>query len=1446
MRPARIAHRGFVARALAMLVACGCGVWLRPGLAEEPAATDRPTDILLDASVIRPGRPGPFGIFTVTDARVGATHQLTLASGEGDTDNAKFAIATLALVPWLFDFATLPPGSVLSLRVRATDVGKPDRWLEKAFTLTLAAPQAPTALRLDARSVSSRAEPGWRVAAWAVEDPDPDDRHRVEPVPGLGDFDNGAIEVDGGGVRLTRPLAAGQGRLRFRLRATDGAGLFREEAFDLPVSEPRVRLNEILAGELGGIPDQNRGRKEWIELWNERPQYENLSGWYLTDDRSVPNRWRMPGPNLMPEGFGVVLADGLGTAPAGSTHFHAGFSLRAEGEWVGLVLPDGRTVVSELEFPAQYPGVSYGFGSEGRLGHLPRPTPQAANGAVAAYGMNEVRFSRARGFSQQAFQLELSATVPGSVIRYTLDGSVPTATAGQAYQGAVQIVPSTTAATRGIRVVRALAIHPEAAYAPVATHTYVFVNGVTAPETDGVVGQSRLSAAITRHAVYGPLLDDALLALPTLSLNLPGSPGTTERAGSLELIDPAGLEPGFQSDCGVHATGTTSLGSPKLSLAAKFRFQYGRARLEYPMFARGSRFPDGAATAFKELRLRSHSHDTFYWLGTRENPPVPYGNPPVTRSGDAQLARNPWIDEMQLAMGQPGKRGRQVHLYLNGAYHGIYHVHEHADEDFMASYFPGGSGDFHFVGGGTTGSDHGSGDTWRVPWTALKASLANYAQAQRWIDVTNLCDSMILSFYAGNDWDWSAQHNWSAAGPRLPDRGGWKFFQQDSDICLQDVAADCTDQDVPDGIFNALMRHAGFRVLFRDRVYRHCFGGGWLTPARAAAFYEGWVNEIATAIVAETARWQPSSSVASLPWDRDQEWANERRYLRETFFPQRTDRLLQQFRRRSGWWPIEPPVPSLASGSVPAGSVLVFSAPAGTIYYTVDGSDPRLAGGGMAPGARRATSGGIVVDQPLRLRARVFAASDWSAAVDLAVQPADIPVASAASLLLTEIQYHPLGEPDSEFLEFLNATGAAIDLSGVVITQAVQFHVPPATFLGAGERVVLVKDPGAFARRYGAADAPYRRSGLRVLGPWVGSLANSGERIEVRGADGEVLFSAAYGTEGAWPRRADGRGSSLELRPSLAVPGTPAERSAWLGAARNWRASAEFHGSPGAAGEEPEGRVVLNEILSAPLPGGQDAIEILNRSEAFVVASGWWLSDSSENFRKFRLPPNYLVAPGARAVYQESDFNRPGGERNPVPFALSESGDEVYLVEESADGVLRRFVDSVEFGGMSRGITLGRTPDGVGDWALLSAPSLGAPNGPAQGGFESWADTHLPADLALVDRLPGGDPDRDGLANLAEFAFGLPPLRAEGTALWSVPSTGNADPRFAYRQGPGVQGVAFQVERSRDLRAWEPAGAAVEEVSRRVLPDGATEVMLRWTDTGGPAAFVRVGVIPGP
>lgn len=1599
---------------------------------ERVTSPPTPDDIALEALQFFPTQTQPIAKVTVSDRRFSANHELQFVPGDGDADNSRFTLTGLTLHPGPFDFRAQPHGTRYTIRIRATDASDPKRFLEKSFTLTLEAPHAPTSLGLDSPFVATTAVTGSVVSLLEAVDVDGFDRHRFELVPGVGDQENMLFSVELNQLKLIGVRPSGLTQFRVRLRATDLSGLSVEQPFTLALLEPRVQINEVLANEVGGVEDESGQPQEWIELHNLLSQRLDLTGWYLTDDRDDLTKWRIPTRVVPPGGFLLILADGTGAEVPGSSTLHSNFSISSDGEWIGLVRPDGRTVASEMSVPALYPGISFGVGMSGVTGHLLQPTPGTTNAATSVVGANAVEFSRPHGFYTNSFPLTLTAQVAGSTIRYTTDGTRPTASTGILYSEPILVSPNTAAVTRGLRIIRAIAIHPDAAYAPIATQTYFFVDGIAGPLVDGIVSQSRLITSIARHAIYGPLMGDAFRALPALSVNLTGSLSTREVRASLELIDPNNAEPGFQVECGVGATGTTSLGSPKLSMAARFRAEYGASRLNYPVFARGSMAPGKAASEFKELRLRSHSHDTFYWLGTAENPPVPYGNPPVTRSGDAQLARNLWMDEMQIKMGQPGKRGRQVHLFLNGSYHGIYHVHEHADEDFMASYYPGGPEEFHFSGGGTTGSDHGGGDTWTSAWAAMKASLGNYTSAKRWVDVTNLCDYMVLSFYAGNDWDWSAQHNWGAAGPTLPDRGGWKFFQQDSDISLQDVQADCTDQDVPDGIFSRLMNYPDFRVLFRDRLVKHCFGDGVLTPKAAAEFYDARMTEIQTAIVAETARWQPSSSVGRLPWDRDQEWTNEWRYLRTTFFPLRTARLMGQIRARAGWWPTDPPTLNHSGGVVPAGFQVTFSNRIGQVYYTIDGTDPRLPGGKIHPAARavgganptlttnliaegsvwsfldtgavppvgwtgrgfddaawrrgptqigygdgdeatvagfvdtdplsegvqknittyfrktfdvvdpaamnqlllrlvrddsavvylngkevwrlglpegpitpevraEAAIGGadesawnektldkqeyfleptgnvlaveihqadpgssdisfnfemigtmpaapanaLVIQRPTRILARVNIGSDWSGLVDTYLVPEGTPRASAENLLLTEIQFHPWDEGNNEFLEFFNTAPYMVDLSDVRITNAVEFVFPKGTLLGVGERLVVVKDPVLFDLRYAQSGSAYYRDGIRRLGPWDGSLSNDAETVTVLAADGSMILEVAYGSTGNWPGRADGNGSSLELVRESDAPRTAAEKSAWLGNPRQWRPSSEFHGSPGTLGIGPDNRILINEILASPLDGDSDGIEFLNRSGATISMEGWFVSDNSAEFRKYRFPPGTVILPGERLSIRSVDFDNPANPSSLIPFGLNEVGDDVFLLQAAMGGELLRFVDRVEFGLTPKGTSLGRYPDGTGPFALLQRVSFGTMNSLPVEGYAAWASVTFPRGTPPEDQEASADPDEDGDSNFAEYAFVTSPTRANGPSLEILEDAGmDKDLLVIYRSRTAGR-LNYQLEQSADLVSWSTATGDLERVSAVAQPDGSTQVVLRLkqlTTDATVSRFVRVRV----
>ena len=164
--------------------------------------------------------------------------------------------------------------------------------------------------------------------------------------------------------------------------------------------------------------------------------------------------------------------------------------------------------------------------------------------------------------------------------------------------------------------------------------------------------------------------------------------------------------------------------------------------------------------------------------------------------------------------------------------------------------------------------------------------------------------------------------------------------------------------------------------------------------------------------------------------------------------------------------------------------------------------------------------------------------------------------ASAANLRVTEIHYHPLpgdklaGEigGDSDFLEFIelrNISDAPIDLTDVAFDDGIDFTFPWLASLGAGEVLVLAKNLDLFQSRYGST--------IPVDGVYRGQLANSGERLRLLDATGEVIAEITYDDVAPWSTTADGDGPSLEL---VSTTGDP-------NAATTWRPSTVVGGTPG-------------------------------------------------------------------------------------------------------------------------------------------------------------------------------------------------------------------------------------------------------------------------------------------
>ena len=164
----------------------------------------------------------------------------------------------------------------------------------------------------------------------------------------------------------------------------------------------------------------------------------------------------------------------------------------------------------------------------------------------------------------------------------------------------------------------------------------------------------------------------------------------------------------------------------------------------------------------------------------------------------------------------------------------------------------------------------------------------------------------------------------------------------------------------------------------------------------------------------------------------------------------------------------------------------------------------------------------------------------------------------------------------------------------------------------------------AFEARYG--------TGLPVTGEYSGQFSNGGEEITLVADLGGTLLDFDYDDEDDWPSRADGLGASLEVI-STAFDYDDAE---------SWRSSSEYHGSPAVAGTGPIDSIVINEVLTLTEAPRSEAVELVNVSADAVDLSGWYLSDISNDYRKFRFPAGTILAAGEYRVFDEEDFNSSG------------------------------------------------------------------------------------------------------------------------------------------------------------------------------------------------------------
>ena len=791
------------------------------------------------------------------------------------------------------------------------------------------------------------------------------------------------------------------------------------------------------------------------------------------------------------------------------------------------------------------------------FGYMFVPTPRARNDETVPGVEAGVAFLQPSQSFQSSIKIELQKPEeanPNSNIYYTLDGTLPTASSS---------VYSSPLTLNGTTHVKARLVHPEGGMGPVGSETYFC-----------------LQRSLSNVSSNLPLI-----VLENYDSGRP--PQGDYQTASMAVIEPTDgrtrLMSAFtaSSQVGIKTRGSSTSGRSKASLSLEVQDEFGQDR---------------------NLSLLGMPNESDWVLWG------PY-------NFDLTLMHNPFIFELSRQIGRYAPRTRFVELYLNTGggtlsssdYYGVYALMEKisrdADRVDVERLFgehkqePDVSGGYIFKIDRADPGDSGfSGANQSIKYvypkeveieqperdaqqqyvrrffnemgTALNASYfkdpkRGYA---KYIDVDAAVDHHLLNVLAFNvDALRLSGYMHKPRGGKLTFGPIWDFDRALGSTDGRDNNPRqwrATSSDRGTDFFN----YPWWKRMFKDIDFFQKYIDRFQSLRRAEfskaninAIIDGMADELKEAQKRDLAKWnrRPRSAYGGT-------YQGEVNHMK-TWLSQRISFMEGQF--------VDPPESDKQAGYIEPGSLIgLKSKESGKIYYTLDGTDPRRAGGSVAAKAILYGNKPIKITESTLLSARVYKtthrsltgsnnpplSSKWSGPLTHFYSIAPSPV--AGDLLVSELHYHPADPTpdelsvdstfkasDFEFIELLNNSEQSLNLTGLAVAGEVRFSFLTDTdkTLDPGERLLLVRNARAFATRYGEE--------ISTGGVYSGKLSNGGGRLQIVDQGGKTILELHYLDD--WHPTTDGRGFSLVAK-QVMPQGTEA-------GAEYWRASWNDHGSPG-------------------------------------------------------------------------------------------------------------------------------------------------------------------------------------------------------------------------------------------------------------------------------------------
>ena len=505
--------------------------------------------------------------------------------------------------------------------------------------------------------------------------------------------------------------------LLFIMAANAAFAWCAEEPTTLVINELMQSNVETIMDDIKEFPDS------WVELYNPTDAAINLKDYKIGTKNEASKAWQLPDMNVPAKGYVVIYCDKEGKE---DNRLHANFRLES-GKDGNLYLFKSSDIVDKLEGMAKMPApdVAYGRKIDGadEWGYQLTPTAGKANTGEICNGKHILGapvFSEMGRVGNSTVNLTLSlpdGAPEGAVIRYTTNGSEPTATSTK-YTSAIKITKT--------KVIRAK-VFCDGWLSPVSSaQSYIFhPRSMTTPifsvqTNDKYLNDKEIGLFANNNSKEDKKLHD------------------WRRPVNIEMFTPEKEGSVFNTLSETRIQGGASRANALKSMVfyANKRFNPDYKRFSYEFF------PDQkpGVTEFKSFSLRDGGNDfgDMYFRDLIIQ---------RTMAGHVDLD---W------------QAGHTAVLYINGEYMGMLNIRERSNEDNVYSNY-GGLEDLDMVEIGheqINGQDmfeeelkEGTADFYEAFKAFYSQKGHTLAEYEQWLDVSEYLNVAAMNlFYGNNDW----------------------------------------------------------------------------------------------------------------------------------------------------------------------------------------------------------------------------------------------------------------------------------------------------------------------------------------------------------------------------------------------------------------------------------------------------------------------------------------------------------------------------------------------------------------------------------------------------------------------------------------------------------------------------------------------------------------------